>query len=265
MVMVADTMLSYQDVVPATDNATEKIFLLESGWFALFAGNTSPLNSLLYRMRENLRADSAATLNEAEELDRLKRACKQAYQAERSQQLTDRHLSVYGIKTQDEFKREGYHYFGPQVFAEVSREVRDFCLDTTLLICGFDAKNFPHIFEIADPGELTDHDQPGCAAIGAGAQMAMGVLSPRSNKRLSWKELVYRLCEAKFTSETANGVGRSTSIAVMFLNGVLEILRPVHIEQLRHIWEEQRATPIPAEALDIIDNGIHRPHDPVIN
>lgn len=164
-----------------------------------------------------------------------------------------------------DFRQSGYQAFGPQVFAELNSEIRDFSLGINLLVCGFDSIGFPHIFEITEPGEVIDHDLAGYAAMGSGAQMAMGVLSPRPIRRLPWRDMVYRLCEAKFTSETATGVGRSTAVHVTFYHGIREFLRPIHLEQLRHIWETQRAISVPIEAAEIIQKALTDPNDPPVN
>ena len=254
MVTVSDTMLSYADAVPATDEATEKIFLLKENWRLLFAGSVTPINGVLARIYAAQRPTSDFD-NGAKELEHLKQISREAYQAERRQQVTDRFLSVYNM-TLDEFRREGLQSFGVQEFAKLNEQVRDFDLDLTILVCGFDRQGFPHIFEVGNPGEIAEHDLLGYAAIGSGADMARGILTPRSVKRLPWREVMYRLCQAKFASETATGVGRITSVLCFSRNGIHLILPYGHVEKLRGIWDKERSMPIASDILNIIDDGL---------
>lgn len=253
--MVSDMMLSWEDALPATDDAAEKLLFVHDTWHALFSGSPSPIHAVVGRIRARHAARPISGSTELEELACWKRMCAEAYQAERSEQITDRFLSTYQMSL-EEFRREGYQSLGPVVFAEINNEIRNFNLGMTLLICGFDFKGFPHIFEVHDPGEVIDHDYIGYAAIGSGMPMALSVLAARSIKRLSWSDLLYRACEAKFTSETATGVGKATLVMLRPSNGIDIILPTAHIEKLRTIWETQRAIPPPSEAIKIIKNGM---------
>jgi hypothetical protein len=254
MVTVSDTMLSYDNAAPATDEATEKIFLLKGNWRMLFAGSVIPINGVLTRIYATQQPTSDFD-DGPKELDHLKKVCREAYQAERRQRVTDRFLSVYNM-TLDDFRREGLENFGVQEFAKINEKIRDFDLDLTILVCGFDKQGFPHIFEVGDPGQIAEHDLLGYAAIGSGADMARGILTPRSVKRLPWREMMYRLCQAKFASETATGVGRVTSVLFFSRNGIHLILPNSHVEKLRSVWDKERSMPIVSDVLDIIDDGL---------
>lgn len=212
MIMVADTMLSYQDVVPASEDGTEKIFFLKNGWHALFAGDPSPINGLFRRMRSDLSiSETAPATNEAEELERLKSACRKAYQAERSERVVDRYLSPYGM-TLDEFRKNGYQAFGPQIFAEVNREIRDFSLGIDLLVCYWISAHLWNNRAGRSHRSRLDwiRSYRQWRADGNGCSQS----SPNQTPTL--RDLV--LCEAKFTSETATGVGRPTSVVCYFLS-----------------------------------------------
>ena len=103
---------------------------------------------------------------------------------------------------------------------------------------------------------VRDCREEGFAIIGSGFHMALGILSARSIKQLSVEQLIYRLCEAKFTSETATGVGRKTMLLVLSANGVVSLLDPVCIENLRLEWEYARKQEISPHTVQIIKDGL---------
>ena len=124
------------------------------------------------------------------------------------------------------------------------------------LVFGLDNQGSPHIFGVDNPGIITPHDLTGYAVIGSGYWMAMGALAARSLFDLPMEELVYRLCDAKFTSETAHGVGRETTLMVLYRNGLESGTDPGLVDRLRTDWELKRKERLSPYIAEDIKNAI---------
>jgi hypothetical protein len=122
------------------------------------------------------------------------------------------------------------------------------------LVYGFDKKGSSHIFVVANPGFSTDHDLLGYAVIGSGTYMATASLR---RKRMPYDRasVAYRLLEAKFSAETASGVGASTTCFTMTRHKEKITTKSIgygSIDKLKGIWKSVLEQPEPKEALDII-------------
>ena len=82
-------------------------------------------------------------------------------------------------------------------------------------------------------------------------------MAVRLTERLPHAQLIYRLCEAKFSCEGVDGIGRMTNVLIVDSYGRLRELHPKYIDQLRVIWERERRLPAPPDAMEIIFEAIH--------
>jgi hypothetical protein len=250
IVAISDRMLSYSDIVPATEDATDKVLFVSADWRAMIAGeDINQAQPIIDRVRASLPKEIGEV-----SLDAMKRAFRDAYQAELQQQITDRFLGRYGL-TLPSFLQNGFQSFGPQEFAKLHESIRCFDLGVQFIVFGL-SQGLSHIFAIDGPGAARECSEEGFAIIGSGFNMALSVLSARSIKQLSLEQLVYRLCEAKFTSETAGGVGRKTMLLVLSANGFVSLLDPACIENLRIEWEQARNVEISPYTVQIIKDGL---------
>jgi 20S proteasome alpha/beta subunit len=134
------------------------------------------------------------------------------------------------------------------------KQIREFNLSTSFLVCGVDEHAHPHVFSVNNPnGNQIVHDARGHAAIGTGAQMALGALGSRPIATLPIRDLIYRVCEAKFAAETAPGVGKSTLALVQRKGSKYRIAFPNQIQRLQDVWTKGRTEPAPKKAHKIID------------
>ncbi len=219
------------DAIPGAEDAVYKSVLVSEGWRAMFAGDPSSLPSLLrrvYRIAPQRGADT----------DAMQQAFREAYQDEMRQQIEDRFLSPYGWSL-EKFRKEAFRGLGPAEFAKLNNEIRDFSLNLQFLVFGFDS-GLARVFEVGNPGVVNSHDVAGYAVIGSGYYMAMGALAARPITRLPVEQVVCRLCEAKFTAETAHGVGRETTLTVLNSIGLESLLDESLIENLRQEWQRER-------------------------
>lgn len=243
-------MLSYSDLVPATEDATDKVLFVSADWQAMIAGDDiNQAQPIINRVRASLPKEIGDV-----SLDAMRKAFRDAYQAELQQQITDKFLGRYGL-TLKTFLENGFHSFGTQEFAKLNDSIRSFDLGVAFIVFGL-SEGFSHIFTVDSPGVIRECAEEGFAVIGSGFNMALSVLSSRSIKQLSLEQLIFRLCEAKFTSETATGVGRKTMLLVLSANGFVSLLDPACIENLRVEWEQAREQQISPYTVQIIKDGL---------
>lgn len=252
-------MLSFaNDVVPAAENAIDKALLVSGDWRAMFAGDPQHVVSTLRRVHQRL--TGAGALLGPKSPAAMQQAFREAYQEEFQQQVTDRFLTPYGW-TLEQFRKEAYKALGSDEFRKLNDAIREYDLGLQFLVYGLDPQGLGHIFEVGSPGVIAPHELTGYAVIGSGYYMAMGALAARPLLALPVEELVYRLCEAKFTSETAHGVGRETTLMVLYRNGLAGVIEPGFVENLRQQWELQRkekiSTYLAENIRGALTKGIH--------
>lgn len=251
IVAVSDRRLSYDDYVEATDDGALKAFQLTLGWGLLFAADDiSPIPEIVRDIRARLRP-LKDTLTAAIVQDVV---C-QAYQNAVHTRIVSLYLAKFGIKSVDEFRQTGLKDFGPEIFGQLVEKIEGFGLGVTLLIYGFDdpPEAGGHLFEVRNPGIAISHNMEGFGAIGSGSLLAQGQLTIRgANGLATVKEAIYRLLEAKFSAESASGVGKATTVMVFGVNGKMRQLPPGEIDKLRSVWVGQRQQPLPPEVETIL-------------
>ncbi len=254
IVAICDKMLSYDDLLPATEGAAEKAFWVHRFWYAMMAGDPAFALPVIRRAQKRIVEKTGTGLST---LDENTSAFRRAFQEQLQQEVEDRFLSVYKMDL-EAFKKDGYQMLGPQEFAKLHNDIRTFNLDVQLLVFGLGADRFGHIFEVNDStgAHITEHDLRGYAAIGSGQYMAMGSLVARPLPQLPVEQLIYRLCEAKFTSETAHGVGKETALMVLYRNGRVSMVKPSLIDTIRLQWENERKAEVQYYVAEMIKKAL---------
>jgi len=247
IVTVSDRMLSSGGAVQATDNATLKSRKIAKRWALMFAADDANLFLPIVRSCW----ESLETRGENHDLHTVQDAVVTAYANLFDAEFTSRYLARYNISSITAFRGIGLEQFGQERFDGVCNEIDRFDLGITLLCYGYDTKKVPHIFEISNPGKITDHDLLRYAVIGSGWYMATASLR-RKQLPPDLEMMIYRLLEAKFSAETAPGDGKSTSLLTMNSEGSDGSMGSGSIEKVREVWENTLKEPEPKDALDII-------------
>jgi hypothetical protein len=245
IVAVADRMISSTgDVVPADE--TLKARKLSKTWAVMVSGDVNLLLPVVREAQKKL--DQPGKIYD---LAQVQLAVSEVYGTLFDSTFTASYLSRYGINTISEFRASGRAQFGKGRFLEICEEIDKHELGIDLLVYGFDASKMPHIFQVSNPGIVTDHDILGYGVIGSGFYMAAASLR---RKRLPTQlhPTVYRLLEAKFSSESASGVGSTTTLFTMNSEGEDKSIGRGSVEQIKQIWQKQLEQPEPQEAMDII-------------
>jgi 20S proteasome alpha/beta subunit len=240
-------MLSSGSAVQATDNATLKSRKIAKRWALMFAADDAnlflPIVKSCWGFME--------ARGEDHDLHTVQDAVVTAYSSMFDAEFTSRYLARYSISSITAFRGIGLAQFGQERFDRVCDEIDRFDLGITLLCYGYDTKKIPHIFEVSNPGKITEHDLLGYAVIGSGWYMATASLRRRTLPP-DLEMMIYRLLEAKFSAETALGVGKSTSLLTMNSDGKDGAIGSGSIEKIREVWERTLKEPEPQDAIDII-------------
>jgi hypothetical protein len=245
IVTVADRMLSYGDITQAEDNATLKSRRIAKHWALMFSAADANLFLPTVKLIEGRLEDGE------HELQTVQRAVSNVYEQMFDREFTSKYLVRYGFDNIGDFRKVGLEQFGNQKFQEICEAIDKFELGIELLCYGYDKRKQPHIFQVSNPGSVTNHDLLGYAVIGSGYWMASASLRRRPLPP-DLEAVIYRLLEAKFSAETASGVGKSTTVMTMNSEAKLGAMGSGAISKVRDIWEQTLKTPEPPDAIQVI-------------
>ena len=257
IVTVSDRRLTYSDLIEAPDDATLKAFKLPGDWGLLFAASDlSPVQMLVEDIRARLKP-----LKDSLTAKTVQEHVREAYRAAHQNQVVDHILGRYGLKSVEDFRRNGFAEFGFEIFSQLVERIEKFDLGVSLLVYGFNdgPQHISNIFAVENPGVIIDHQLEGFGVIGSGSWPALASMTFRGVTGLgSLSEAVYRLCEAKFRAETASGVGRATTVMIFAHDGRMHQLPPGIIDKLREIWDLESKVPVSEEVFSVL--GDRRKH-----
>jgi hypothetical protein len=247
IVCVSDRMISFGDSLPADDNAVFKAIKLNDQWEVAWATNTvNVILPIVDEVRKRFAAKPPMSGIEAAH------GVAAVYSEMLQGQFVAQHLSRFGYTTVELFRKEGRADLGDDQFRDLCAELSRFDLaGTSFLLYGHEDRLRPRLFEICDPGKPVDLNMLGHGVIGSGYDMARASL--RRRPFMGLEDTIYRLLEAKFSAETATGVGRTTTLLLRNKEGVVELLPNEVVEKIRSIWEESRKQPNPPEAIKLIE------------
>ncbi len=249
IVCVSDKMISFGDMLPADDNAIIKSVYLNDQWEAVWATNSiAVILPILDEVRRRFKLTPPEYgADAAQELANV-------YSEVLQKQFVAAHLSRFNYGTVEQFRKEGRADLGDDQFRDICIELGRFDLGgTSFLLFGHEHKLRPKLFEISEPGRTIDHNLLHYGVIGSGYDMARASLRRRRFHGL--EDTVYRLLEAKFSAETATGVGKTTTVLLRNREGIVRLMPSKEIDKIREIWEETRKLSNPPDAIKIIESS----------
>jgi 20S proteasome alpha/beta subunit len=251
IVAVSDARISWGDNHPAADELVLKNRRIAFKWGVMFAAtDVSAYQPAVTEIQGKLGYEGSKNREEFK-ADEVRELARSAYERVFEDRFFREHLARFGFANIAEFRRDGFNQMGKDLYHEYAYKLARFDLGLELLVYGFGEGGKPHIFEVLNPGKVIDHDIQQYAAIGSGCTMAYAALS-RKKLIPGLEETIYRLLDAKFSSETASRVGRKTHVITMNRDGKVGMMRPEHINQVRAIWDKIMAQNEPADAVDVI-------------
>jgi len=201
----------------------------------MYAGPVSPLVALQDAVK-------CATANaDGDDLRSFARLCSNAYREERKHIIETEILAEYDLESYAEYQAlKGSDQRLHEALTEKIRKAEE---DWNLLFFGFDGADRPHIFVITEYGKIQYCDAEGFAAIGSGAWIAYAALSRLGfNRTLPRGEALYGMLAAKFSAESADGVGEETALLINShtdrLGHTVPGLQPKDIAELKQEWKQ---------------------------
>jgi hypothetical protein len=245
IVTASDRMISYNGVIPAGDDAALKSRTIAKAWGLMFAGEVDLFLPILNSIGNNI--DPASEYD----LQSVQNAVCGAYSKIFDEYFTSKYLSRYRIDGIATFRTLGLTQFGQERFSQICDQIDSFDLGIEVLGYGFDTNGRAHIFQVSNPGQIVNHDLLGYGVVGSGYWMATAALM-RKKLPYNLNAMAYRLLDAKFSAETAPGVGRSTTLFSHDRNGKTKSIGYGSLDKIKAIWEATLKTPEPDEALQMI-------------
>ncbi len=249
IVTVCDQMLSGNDLVQARDHAALKARKISSNWAVIFSGN-----GVLFVPFVDQAIKLSLDIGGNVDLKDIKVTLESLYRSTREEQFVNWHISKLGYKSVEEFRKSGLSELGDNIFGDVINELSKFELGINFIVFGHDENKHPHIFSLENPGVLVNHDLERFSVIGSGTYMARASLS-RQHLPTSLNSVLYRVLGAKFSSETASGVGKGTSVIITDSNGEVSYLSKEVVDSVRAIWDREINAPDPSDAMEMISKS----------
>lgn len=240
MFFASDTMISTGEM--SADLAAFKFRSIARNWMALYAGNDiSLVTPIIRQVQDRLRLLP-------DTLENVQSAFIEAFHYQLEKKAENEVLRPLGFNL-TEFKQEGLLRLGGDNFSRLLIEIQQQNVDVQFLIGGFDNRE-PFIFTVSSPGKISDYTEIGLWAIGSGQTNALGSIfnATQQMRYLPMNHHLYRILEAKFNAETAVGVGKHTSVSVLFSDTSRYTIFVKQDNELRKIWEKTRVTVVPPEA-----------------
>lgn len=246
-ICVSDQMISHDDTLPADESALIKSMQLTRNWSVTFAGNKiENVLPLLGRVGRKIERPGDNL-----EVSKLREYFTSSIAEMIREDFFNRRLARYGYRDIEVFRRHGRDELGDHFF-ELCRELDESDLGVEFIVYGYESSaHDPQILEIDGKGQVIDRMTLRYAVVGSGYHMASASLK-RKPLAIDFDSMVYRLLEAKFSSETASGVGKRTTVKIKRPDQHDFIMWPGQIEEIRGIWEGIQRHPEPVQAVEII-------------
>ena len=258
-ICACDRMLSsdYNSYEPAAI----KKWPIGTRWQMMFAALDVSVVLPIYRRIVKYCADTTFSIED------VAGAFERSYREAR-ELMADAYLSRFKMNL-GTFMRDGAQRFGPSMYLEVIRRVEAISVGAEFLVFGFDADQMNHIFTINDEARAQSLDIEGFGTIGTGGWIANASLISRPLPLASPDELLYRVCEAKFSSESAPTVGRSTVLSHFQgsaePNGIAKdvFILTEDIEAIRRIWNRRQTMALPFKSIIRLRGAMDRAMAPL--
>lgn len=205
-VCVSDRMISHDDILAADDDAFIKNVGLSKNWSVAFSANKiENILPLLDKVRSKI-AHPAETLDGDKLQEYFATSISEMIRAD----FFNRRIARYGYSSLELFRRQGQDELGTHFF-ELCRELDAAELGVEFIVYGYNQWQVPQLFEVSGTGQVIDRMALRYAVVGSGHWMASASLK-RKPLAIDFDSMVYRLLEAKFSAETASGVGKPTTV-----------------------------------------------------
>ncbi len=250
-------MLSYD--YNSSDAAAIKKWPIGSRWQMMFAATDISVILPIYRRVVEYCSEYS--------IQNVTAAFERAYREQRDL-IADAYLSRFKM-TLETFMRDGAQRFPPSIYSEIFKRIEAISVGAEFLVFGFDVDGLNHIFKIDDDARVRSLDIEGLGTIGIGGWIAHASLLSRPLPLSEPDLLLYRVCEAKFASESVPTVGRSTVLTHFTKpaqpDGVAKdfYVLSEDIEAIRRIWQREQAKHAPFKTIIKLRGALDRALEPL--
>ena len=255
--IVTDSKVSYGD--HSSDAGMTKNFTLCPQYGAMFAGN-----DIVYAAPTLKRAKSYIYKAQMTDPDQIAGVLHAELVRTRTMKVEAKILSKLGY-TLETFKRDGKAELTDNVFYDLSNRIDREELSLDFIVFGFDENQAPHLRVVTADEPPQDYDEIGFTAIGSGANSARSSLSfavdhGSFGKAMGEHQAASYLLAAKFMSESATDVGRSTFFSSLSSDMTFKFIWNLGgIEAIRAAWEKtgapRRSKAVEAILKDVLWGG----------
>lgn len=246
VVAVSDRMISFDDVFQANDAAALKTIQIADNWHAACAGDPGAFRVVLRKLTRRLKGV------DVDELE-VRKFAAECYAEALREDFAGRNLVQLGYQTVEEFRQSGRGDLGDALFNKMMVDLQSANLALEMIVFGVDPDK-PHsarLFEVVNPGRIVER-VTGYTAVGSGYYMAMSALNRKPLEPRDLDDVIYRLLDAKFSAETASGVGKSTTVIWVRPDGTVRRIDTEEVDRVRKIWDEVMKQPDPPDAISLI-------------
>lgn len=241
IVVTSDLMASA--VSFSADKVMAKAMRVASHWWVMFsADDTSYVTAVHDRVLNLLQSTDNVFSN-------VRSTFVRAYLEERQNQCEHQVLGSYNMNM-ERFLRENTQMFTAEESRELYTRIKNIRLGCSFLVFGFDQLGQAHIFEVSEGanGDVTDKvmDEIGFWAIGSGQYSALSVLFFHEYSKTKEVPIaIYRVAEAKFMAESAQGVGKYTAVSIFKPDLTACFLGQAKLNEIKAAWEAEGAPRTP--------------------
>jgi hypothetical protein len=251
IVCVADKGISYGDHIQWDSDGTKIASISSKGTTILFSGGeeaTARVLSRLVAREEEIGDEPEATA----------KICEEEYRGAMDELIEAKFLLPNLLSRKDYLSAIRSESINDHILS-IAKMVKDFEMDCSFLLCGFDAKNQPFILDLEPPGIVTNFFSTGFHAIGSGWDKAVARLLFSEHKRTNpIHRAVYDLFDAKANAEMSAGVGYEWDVKVLhagriifdFTDGPKKLIEKVWAKYNRSPFEKRCKDDLPAPRRD---------------
>ncbi len=234
IVLVADKAVTYGGPRPIqSDVQLKKILPIgDCGWQALVSGDPTFAVATINR--------AAALIQDSGSCEAMMGCLKTGYQESREVAIVDQILKPNLLTKELYIARP--HALLPlpdSYFGDIAEAISKFKAGTSILVCGFDTHNAPHIFSVIEPGMVRQHDMTGFHSVGIGDRAALGkFLWLETSRTASLARVLYEAFLAKVEAEIVQGVGYEWDAEILVRgNKAVEVPKKIQkiIEQIFYV------------------------------
>lgn len=238
LVVASDHMVTARHLAAEFEHPDGKIDQLAPACVGLTAGDALVSTDLFRSCRDQIKQLSSPSV------EHIANLVKKSFVKIRQRRAEDRLLAPRGMDLSS-FYQAMIHTLPTEIAFSIDKGIETAQLPLEIIVAGVDTTG-AHIYGIHDPGILHCFDSLGYNAIGSGESHALLVIIGNNHCRIrNLNETVFLTYEAKKKAELAQGVGKTTEMAII-TSKKIKTLSDDERDLLENIYREKTSPQIEA-------------------